>query len=488
MTYAGQVGQEKRSIHHEYAFPPQDCGLRIGDAPIDPVTKSPAGALVSLDPVAGKLVLSRATTSTKPHPAGLIPPTPPGTKEQRASLLRLATWVAGNGIDSVDPAHRAARQLLLRAAPLLTRNAPVNDQPLLIDDEQPSLAVVRLAPLLDHALLPVQGPPGSGKTYAGARMIADLVARGQRVGVTGPSHKVITGLLDGLVEYTNQNSRTLRIMQKSDKEQACAHGSVTCTNDNGVIVSALKAKTVDVVAGTSWLFSRDDMAGQLDVLVIDEAGQTSLADTLAVSPSAQSMVLLGDPQQLGQPGAATHPDGVDVSALDHLLAGNATISPKLGVLLSDTWRMHPTICAWVSDTFYDSRLHPVPGLEHQRIDTSASDKNELLGAGLSWRPVEHEGRRNRSPEEAAEVARIVDELLEATWTDQYGNNRKMTVEDILVVAPYNAHVAAIRAVVPPELPSAPWTSSKAAKRPPPSTRWPAAPPTTSPAALSSSTR
>jgi len=188
------------------------------------------------------------------------------------------------------------------------------------------------------------------------------------------------------------------------------------------------------------------MAGTVDVLFVDEAGQMSLANVLAVAQAAESVVLLGDPQQLEQPMKGSHPEGTNVSALEHLLDGRKTIPEDRGLFLADTWRLHPDICAFTSEVFYEGRLRARPGLERQAIvgDT------QFAGAGLWFVGVEHEGNQNASPEEVEVVAQAMASLTGdgVQWVDARGQRQPMTEREVLVVAPYNAHVGAIQERLP----------------------------------------
>jgi uncharacterized protein len=181
------------------------------------------------------------------------------------------------------------------------------------------------------------------------------------------------------------------------------------------------------------------MRQSVDVLFLDEAGQMSLANVIAVSTAATNLVLLGDPQQLAQPSHGSHPEGAGVSALEHLLAGAPTMPDDLGLFLATSWRMHPDICAFVSEIAYDGKLHAEAGNERRSVDGQA---------GLRWVPVEHHGNRSSSVEEAEVVQQLVDDLLGAKWTGRDGSKHKVTLDDVLVVTPYNAQVAKLAAALP----------------------------------------
>jgi uncharacterized protein len=182
----------------------------------------------------------------------------------------------------------------------------------------------------------------------------------------------------------------------------------------------------------------------VDVLVIDEAGQFSLANAVAVSRCGGALVLLGDPQQLAQPSQAQHPDGAGASALEHMLDGAATVPPGRGIFLDRTWRMHPSLAEVVSNLMYEGRLESAPGRERQTLHAP----KPWAGTGVRWVPVEHVGNEAASSEEAAVVSRIVGDLVGSTWVDSDGLTNAIGLGDILIVAPYNAHVGRLRAALP----------------------------------------
>ena len=238
-----------------------------------------------------------------------------------------------------------------------------------------------------------------------------------------------------------ESIRLARKVGSDDDAVDGAGGGIRGFDDNAEARQAIADREVDVLGGTAWLWARPEFAGAVDVLFVDEAGQLSLANALAVSPAASSLVLLGDPQQLQQPQKGSHPDGVDVSSLQHVLGreGEAQTMPAdQGLFLPVTWRMAPAVCAFTSEQFYEGKLAPRPGLELQRLTGTRGHD----GAGLVWIGVDHVANRNWSAEEIDAVEGLISRLLVpgASWTTSEGATKPLSAADILVVAPYNAHV------------------------------------------------
>ena len=208
---------------------------------------------------------------------------------------------------------------------------------------------------------------------------------------------------------------------------------------NAEIAAALAAGTVDVVAGTSWLFARPELDQTLDILFVDEAGQQSLANAVAGATAARAIVLLGDPNQLPQVSQGVHPDGAGASALEHVLGSDLTLPPERGLFLPVSYRMHPRVNDFVSELFYEGRLVTDPPNAIQAIGGA--------GTGIRYRPVTHPGDASRSTLEAEAVAELVGGLIGRPWTDKHGVTRPLTGEDVVIVAPYNAHVAEIHGAI-----------------------------------------
>jgi uncharacterized protein len=399
-----------------------------------------AGEVVATDPAAQTVDLKRSLD--RPHPEAIVPLNYIGTKDHEASLVAIGEWVLAHGIDSPGP-HRAARDLLLGRPP---RAGQRSGEVLVVPGESDLEAARRLALSLDHTTLPIQGPPGSGKTYTGARMICTLLTAGKRVGITANSHKVIANLLTAVLEAAAEQGTDVRAIQRGDPEHIVADDRVTRAKDPSAVREALETGLANLAAGTTWPWTSPKMAGAVDVLFVDEAGQMSLANVVAISQAAASLVLLGDPQQLDQPLRGVHPPGADRSALGHYLGDAATIEPTRGLFLERTWRLHPDLCRYTSEVFYDDRLESEPILAIQRLNGPPAVDG--VGPRLVGRTTS--GYANESPEEAAEVAELARSLVSgaASWIGPDGLERRLTWDDVLIVAPYNAQVGAIARLLP----------------------------------------
>ncbi|WP_285365110.1 TM0106 family RecB-like putative nuclease [Microbacterium sp. LMC-P-041] len=292
-------------------------------------------------------------------------------------------------------------------------------------------AMVRGVLDLDRSYLAVQGPPGTGKTYTGSQVIARLVKEhGFRIGVVAQSHAIIENLLERVVADGVPASQ----VGKAPKDPSVEPGYTVIPKNGMASFLAEHAEHGAVVGGTAWDFSNTARVerGGLDLLVVDEAGQFSLASTIAVAAGAKNLLLLGDPQQLPQVSQGAHPEPVDTSALGWVMDGDAVIKPDHGYFLARSWRMHPFVAAPVSRLAYAGQLASAPGTERRSIDG--------VDAGLHVVPLRHRGNATESPEEAAEVVALVRGLVGRTFTDNDAEStaRPLAQNDIIVVAPYNA--------------------------------------------------
>ena len=302
-------------------------------------------------------------------------------------------------------------------------------------------AVVASLLRLDRSYVAVQGPPGTGKTYLAARVIRSLVERaGWRIGVVAQSHRVVENVLDGVIAAGLAPALVGKVPQGGSLGPGDPEPAYTILPRNGHLRFAAGHRAAGrgcVIGGTAWDFSNETRFERrgLDLLVIDEAGQFSLAPTIAASAAAERLLLLGDPQQLPQVSQGSHPEPVDASALGWLLGEHGTVPPELGYFLAETRRMRPELAGVVSELSYDGRLHAHPGASLREVEHGGS-------AGLVWHPVRHSGNATSSPEEAAEVVRIVRESLRGRLLEA-GAARALTEDDLIVVAAYNAQVECV---------------------------------------------
>jgi predicted RecB family nuclease len=433
LQFVERVALERKIPTDRYSFEKQETEARIDKDLYYKAEKF--GCVVAMD-AAGRTIDVKKTRKTADlHPTAVYAwERPFHVKEHAEALFRIGEFVAGNGVDAAGR-FRAGRDLLLRRRPRLAGSATLEA----LAGEEVKNTACRIASTLEDSVFAIQGPPGAGKTFTGARMICDLVKLGKKIGVTALSHKVIRHLLEEVADAAKEiKTSGVRCVQRTDEEGST--GDISIVQDNEEALAALESGKANVLGGTSWLWTPEVAFETVDVLFIDEAGQMALADVLAVSQAAKSIVLIGDPQQLERPLKGSHPDGAEKSALDHLLNGRKTIAADMGFLLPETWRLHPKVCEFTSEMFYEGRLVSRDFLRNRVVEGHAW----LSGAGLWFVPVEHEGSRNSSAEEVEVVARIIEGLLkpEVKWFGSAGNPRCLKEEeDILIVAPYNAQVS-----------------------------------------------
>ena len=429
-----------RSTLYRFSFPSQEHSIKIDSGPHDPSTGKRVGTVASIDERACEIVIKLGNTKPAPSPTALIPFdfVSPGPKPE--SLQRIARWVIDHGIEGAG-SYQAARDLLIRQPPRLGQPS---GQPLLQAGADVQLGALRLVAGLQDSYLAIQGPPGSGKSTVGADMVVALVAEGKRIGITANSHKVIGELLKKVATKAATRGVNVTIGQRIPSEPALAQFTHLDTNQKAQ--EAIADGLLDVVGATTWLWAREEMINSVDVLVIDEAGQMSLADAIAASPCARSLVLLGDPQQLDQPLQGTHPPGSERSVLAHLLHRDRVMPDHLGLFLDRTWRLHPDICNFTSEVFYEGRLQPHDG----RNKLNLKGASTLRGTGLRHAAAAHTSRTNESPEEVDQVVDLVNDLLSghATLSDEDGNTRAVEESDVLIVSPYNAQVGALSDALP----------------------------------------
>ena len=412
--------------------------LPSGIGPGDPVSTATIEAALQAD-VHG-LLFDGALMPNDPVPAedsGASSESEEAPASSRALPSVLDAAASLTGVES------ASADLLFRRAPRLKQSASnaknAENLPREVDFPGSALptvdAVHAAVRALDRSYVAVQGPPGAGKTFLASHVIARLVAEGAKVGVVAQSHAVIENLMLACCARDGFDvSRAVRLRGKSVTPDA-PWSEVS----DSELTELISGEGGLLFGGTVWDYvsERRVSAGSLDVLVVDEAGQFSLTNTVAAARAARSVLLLGDPQQLPQVSTGVHPYPVDVSALGWLSNGTAALDPRFGYFLGESWRMDSALCERVSWLSYDGAL----------ASAAATAGRALQGVapGVVSYPVEHAGCSVRSVQEAHAVVNCVRELLGREWVPAAGAEpRPLAAEDCIVVAAYNAQVDCVR--------------------------------------------
>lgn len=287
---------------------------------------------------------------------------------------------------------------------------------------------------IDRSCVAVQGPPGTGKTYSAAHLIHALIRNGKRVGISANTHVAIDNVLKEVLKTFAAlgDAETLRAVRKIPSGATRQFAPlIKYTTDNKPCANT----KYNLVAGTTWLFASAAMRDSpVDVLLIDEAGQLSLADALAASTSAHGLVLLGDPLQLSQVVQADHPHNSGRSVLEHILGEAITMPDNRGVFLSETRRMHDDVCGFISNQIYEGKLTAHPDCKRQ---------STAAGTGLRWLRADHRGCGTYSEQEAYLIADEIERLIGTTWVNFEGDEKPLSAEDFMVVAPFNDQVRTI---------------------------------------------
>jgi predicted RecB family nuclease len=434
----------KKTPVDRYRFAKQETDARVEKELWFGHDREKFGTVTAIDFASRTIDIKKTKKSIDVHPPAVyVWKKPYGHDDHADALLRLGDQTLEIGLSGPGNC-RAVRDLLLRRTPRLLGGETLAPLPL----EEPKVTASRIAAALDHSVFPIQGPPGVGKTTTGAHMICDLVRRGKKIGVTAQSHQVIQNLLSKVFDAAKLNGFSeIRCLQKlASRDDLEPIEGIAVATKNEEVSEALRSGSANVVGAVSWTWVLPEFFESVDALFIDEAGQVALADVVAVGQSAQNIVLIGDPQQLERPLQGSHPPGADKSALEYLIGDHKTIPPDKGMLLPVTYRLHPNICDFTSTLFYEGRLHTHPILDQQVI----VGHSWMNGASLWFVPTKHTGCRNSSPEEVKIIKQIVASLTVpgVDWFFSTTGKKSMSLDKVLVVAPYNAQVSDLLTALP----------------------------------------
>lgn len=428
-------------VYDTYSFPYQETDIKVGDdVKIKSINRNgkkdakKIGEVIEINSSSNQIKIKKIRACNEIHPSIIfVLEDHISTVNKEASIIHLAESIIENGFDGVD--NRCGIDLLFATNPRTTSG---------VDLTQESLQkTIDWALKLDNSILPIQGPPGAGKSYTASHLILELVKNKKKIGISAMSNKVITNLVHKVNNLANTENFDIRIVQKVSKyfDEVVPWNTHESKDD---VINMIDE--VDIIAGTPYLWCLPNFKDSVDYLIVDEAGQLSLIDTLSISPAASNLILLGDPQQLKQPQKGVHPEGTELSALEHILGENKTIKEDQGVFLAHTWRMHPSICSFDSELFYESKLESIDNLINQKVNGETS----YNGSGLFLTEVEHQGNTSSSDEEVAKIAEIVDQLTSGNvcWIDAEKVERKLTKSDIKIISPYNLQVQKLKTKIP----------------------------------------
>jgi AAA domain/RNase_H superfamily len=453
ITANGPWLTEQRSLVQRYRFDPsQECKIDAGDTVMFTHNLAASFRIAAIDPDNGDLTLKIGKKSLDERCEGKFPEhgsiltnefVAPGTIPE--ALFEVASQQLSNTL------HPPVRSLLQRSAPahLLQKQ-----------DESPLDSSLRIIKAMSGGCLVIQGPPGTGKTYTASCMIDRLLAAGKKIGVTSNSHKAVVNLLSACGEAARRNGRKLVGIKVGDEPDADLHAAnprLAHVEDNS---KARANYAGGIVGGTAWLFTRPEWKDELDFLFVDEAGQVPLANVVAMSRSANNLVLLGDQMQLEQPVQGSHPGDAGLSALQYALKDtteskpdapvfHAVIPADLGLFLGESRRMHPDVCRFISESIYESRLGSLPECAKQKI--AVPRRRGLLvtrESGIVFIGVEHDGNIQQSDEEVERVKAIYAEMVCRGYTTKDGITKPLELDDFLFIAPYNAQVRALKTALP----------------------------------------
>jgi uncharacterized protein len=446
---------EKLSLVQAYRFDPsQECKLAAGDKSKVMFTHNLNAkfTLLELDGSAGNLCLKIGKKGLNEKCAGAFP--------QQGSLLpdeHVSAKTIQTALTEVVARHVSGK-LDAPVVALLNRVPPAT--PLQENGESTIEAAIRIAGSMSGGCLVIQGPPGTGKTFTASQVITSLLVSGKKIGIASNSHKAVMNLLSACGDAAKEHAFQLHGMKvggDADDPLFVCHPGVQYIQDT---TNAHGGYTGGVVGGTAWLFTRPEWESTLDFLFIDEAGQVALANAVAMLRCAKNLVLLGDQMQLEQPVQGSHPGDAGLSALQYVLKDveasrpdspvmHAVVPADYGLFLSESRRMHPSVCRFISESMYEGRLSSHPDCARQRIAVPLAANGFITSeSGIVFSGVEHDGNIQQSDEEVERVTAIYRELCGRLYTAKDGITRPLALEDFLFIAPYNAQVRALQAALP----------------------------------------
>ena len=435
-----KVNRQYKYFLYEYEFDPrQDTKLKEGDDCFLSHDLRQRTKIESLDREHGRIVIKlQQKCEEPPSIIGLIPDELVRTDSLETAIYEIVQRWRGEG--GLPP---AIDDFLNKRHPRIKGMAAgehLINEALDLTDE-----TYRVISNLENSTLCIQGPPGCGKTTKAAKIITALIRAGKRVGVTSNSHKAIENLMEKVGKVAESSGVAVIGAKIGGPDPEFSVSTIRQLDKKKVFPNT----DFNFIGATAFAFCGADAIDAVDYLFVDEAGQVSIANLVAVSRSTKNIILLGDQMQLEQPTQGSHPGNSGESTLQFYMDGHATIPKDRGIFFGTTYRMHPDLCGIVSGAVYEGRLQP-DACTAKRELLLPSQKLPLISkkAGVQFVPVEHRGNTQGSAEEVECIEQLVAQLEQCQLTTENGDVRAVTLDDILIVAPYNLQVRNIQTAIP----------------------------------------
>jgi len=434
--------KDSDKTNYIYRFNEQNFKLKEGDQARDIVSETTFGSITKITEIKDdenfvELSISQRQIDKNGEPPAIFNFGPPGVVNTKTIADALDRFIVDYS-ESKNTKYKCAEDILKNSFPNIRGIKPgepiINIKNDLVDES------IKAVNKLNSSYLLVQGPPGTGKTYTSAKIILSLIRDNKKVGITSNSHKAINNLLLQIEELALREKFSFKGMKKSSKEEQKLNGKII--EDINAGMKSFPDEYL-LYAGTAWLFSDPRFDQKIDYLFIDEAGQVSLANTLAIATSTKNIILIGDQMQLSQPIQGIHAGNSGKSALDFLLENEDTIPVTRGIFLGETRRLNKEICDYISSSFYDFRLKPHSVTSERSVTLELKD---IKDKGIFYIPTKHTDCTQRSDEEGKLINDYLKKILGKTSTDN-GKNKKIDHDDIMVVAPFNMQVNNLKKII-----------------------------------------
>ena len=437
------VFQDKKSFVYKYIFPEQEYKLKEGRKCIianntDPERSDYAGKIQELNQIDRSLLLRKGISKDEKKLPKVLSISEEVMGHSFFENLNKNTYNFCDNVLNEKDGYEAIKSFINRDAPKIKG---IKKGEKIIKNNNFGVEIPNIILNLQNSYIFLQGPPGSGKTYQASNAIIELLKKNKKIGVTANSHKVIHTLLERVENLASKQKYMFKGLKKGnpDDPDTFYDGKFIKTDRNEKkYIDGLKENKILLYAGTKYHLSQWYYQNKLDYLFVDEASQISVADLIALGGIAKNIILIGDQMQLGQPTQGSHPGESGYSVLDYLLEGKDTIPEDKGIFLNKTYRLHPKINSFTSENFYEDRLIVDQANINRKIEYK---KNGIIRSeGIHTILMSHEDRSQQSIEEFEIIKKIIDQLIGSEFTDFDKSKRKINVDDILIVSPYNVQV------------------------------------------------